>query len=296
MDPSNGIDSRTQAALWRAGLCGVAADLTPEEINALRENYSTDNAAPTVSMDLEEATSPYDVPATATVDPIFGFHDPIVVSQMVPERQPPLANPIDRVEQMLKARKSKVKSFSHPLTKVHAMDLFYLKHNFLQIYDYVKNSMPALRPLAGLVPEGNKRIPMYQVKFMTKDQVLNLCFLLEDFSKMINKLVIVQELAETSSKDYIGMYRLHLGKRMDSSILSGFRSSQLFRTPKRSLKFIKISSYRRSLGCIKFPGTKRVLLGRTVKGNRPKKIIMIKGAPVFSRVVPNTSGNKSPGI
>ena len=86
-------------------------------------------------MDLEEATSPYDVPATVTADPIFGFHDPIVVSQMVPERQLPLANPIDRVEQMLRARKSGVKSFSHPLTKVHAMDLFDLKHNFLRIYD-----------------------------------------------------------------------------------------------------------------------------------------------------------------
>ena len=73
MDPSNGIDSRTQAALWRAGMGGAAADLTPEEIDALRENYSSDDAASTVSIDLEEATSPYDVPATATPDPIFGF-------------------------------------------------------------------------------------------------------------------------------------------------------------------------------------------------------------------------------
>ena len=184
MDPSNSIDSRTQADLWRAGLGGAGADLTPEEIDALGENYSSDDAASTVSMDLEEATSPYDVPATLTVDPIFGFYDPIVVSQMVPERWLPLANPIDRVEQMLKARKSKVKFFSHPLTKVHAMDLFYLKHNFLRIYDYVKNSVPALHPLAGLVPEGNERIPMYQVKFMTEQQVVNLCFLLEDLSKM----------------------------------------------------------------------------------------------------------------
>ena len=113
---------------------------------------------------------------------------------------------------------------------------------------------------------------------------------------MINKKVIVQELAKTSERDYIAMYRLHLGKRMDSSILSGFRSSQLSRAPKRSLKFIKISSYRRSLGCIKFPSTKRVLLSRTVKHNRPKKVIRIKGALVFSRVVPNTSGNESPEI
>ena len=84
---------------------GAAADLTPEEIDALRENYSSENAASTVSMDLEEATSTFDVPATATTDPIFGYYDPIVVSQLVPERRLPLANPIDRVQQMIKARK-----------------------------------------------------------------------------------------------------------------------------------------------------------------------------------------------
>ena len=124
----------------------------------------------------------------------------------------------------------------------------------------------------------------------------NLCFLLEDFSKMINEKVNIQELAEISGRDYIGMYRLHLGDRMDSSILPGFQSSQLSRAPKRTLRTFKISSYRRSLGCIKFSSTKRVLLGRTVKHNRPKKVIRIKGAPVFSRVILNTSGNESPEI
>ena len=166
---------------------GAATDLTPEEIDALRENYSSDDAASTVSINLEEATSPYDVTAKVTTDPIFGFLNPIIVSQMVPERQPPISNPVDRVEQMLEARKSKVKSFSHPLTKVHAMDLFDLKHNFLRIYDYVKSSVPALRPLARLVPGPNERIPMYQVKFMPEEQVVNLCFLLEYFSKMLLK-------------------------------------------------------------------------------------------------------------
>ena len=145
---------------------------------------------------------------------------------------------------MLKTKKTKVKSFNHPLTQVHAMDLFDLKQNFLRIYDYVKSSVPALHVLAGLVPQPNTQMPMYQVKFMTKEQVANLCILLKDFSKMINEKVIIQELAKTSGKDYIGMYRLHLGKRMDSSILLGFRSSQLSRAPLRSLKFIEISSYK----------------------------------------------------
>ena len=220
----------------------------------------------------------------------------IIVSQMVPERQPLIADPIDRVEQMLKARRTKVKSFSHPLTKVHTMDLFDLKHNFLRIYKYIKSSVPALRPLSGLVPGPNERIPMYQVKLMPEEQVVNLYFLLEDFSKMLTEKINIQELAEISGGDYISMYRLHLGDRMDSSILPDFQSSQLSRAPKRTLRTFKISSYRRSLGCIKFSSIKRVALGRTVKPNRPKKVNRIKGTPVFSRVVPNTFRNKSPEI
>ena len=154
MHPSYGIDSKTQAALWRAGLGGAAADLTPEEIDALREYYSSDDAASTVSGDLEEASSPYNIPATTTTDPIFGFHDPIVVSQMVPERQP-------------------------------------------------------------LIPGPNERIPVYQVKFMPEEQVANLCFLLEDFSQMLTEKINIQELAKISGEDYISMYRIHLGDRMD---------------------------------------------------------------------------------
>ena len=71
------------------------------------------------------------------------------------------------------------------------MDLFDLKHNFLRIYDNVKSSVPALRPLAGLVPGPNEQIPMYQVKFMPEEQVANFCFLLEDFSKMLTEKINV---------------------------------------------------------------------------------------------------------
>ena len=60
---------------------GAANSLTQEEIEALRRNYSSDDAVSTVSIDLEEVTSPSRVPAAApTSDPIFGFADPIVVS------------------------------------------------------------------------------------------------------------------------------------------------------------------------------------------------------------------------
>ena len=211
--------------------------------------------------------------------------------------RPPVANIIDRVEQMLEARKPKVKSFIHPLTKVHAMDLFDLKHNFLRIYDYVKSSVPALRPLARLVPGPNERIPMYQTKFMPDKQVANLCFLLENFSELLTEKINVQELAEISGEDYISMYRLHLGDRTDSSILLDFQSRKLPQAPKRIiLRGTNISSYWRSLGSIKFFSTKKVQLGRTIKRNRPKKVIRIKGAPVFGRVVPKSTRDKSPEI
>ena len=198
---------------------------------------------------------------------------------------------------MLKARRAKVKSFSHPLTKVYAMDLFYLKHNFLRIYDYIKSSVPALRPLARLVPGPNERVPMYLTKFISGEQVANLCFLLESFSEMLTEKINVQELAEISGEDYINMYRLHLGDRMDSSILPDFQSKKLPQAPKRIiLRGTKISSYRRSLGSIKFSSTKKVHLGRTIKCNRPHKVIRIKGAPVFGWVVPKSTREKFPEI
>ena len=114
---------------------------------------------------------------------------------------------------------------------------------------------------------------------------------------MLTEKINVQELAEISGEDYISMYRLHLGDRMDLSILPDFQSSKLSRAPKRTIwRDTKISSYRRSLGFIKFFSTKKVNLGRTIKRNRPKKVIRIKGAPVFSRVVPKTTGNEYPEI
>ena len=144
---------------------------------------------------------------------------------------------------MLKAKRTKVKSISHPLTKVHAMYLFDLKNNFLRIYNYVKSSVPALRPLARLVPGPNERIPLYQTKFLTGQQVANLCQLLEGFSGMLNKKINIEEVAQISGEDYINMYKLHLGDRMDSSILTDFQSKKLPQAPKRIiLRGTKISS------------------------------------------------------
>ena len=139
VDPVNCLDPRTQAAINRSGLGGAANSLTLEEIEALRRNYSSDDVASTVSIDLEEVISQSGVPATATTtDPIFGFADPIVVSQVVPNSNQEIANPFDRVEQMLKDRRAKVAAFSHPMAKVHTMDLFDICHNLFRLYHYLK--------------------------------------------------------------------------------------------------------------------------------------------------------------
>ena len=50
----------------------------------------------------------------------------------------------------------------------------------------------------------------------------NLCFLLENYSKLLTENINIQELAEISGEDYISMYRLHQGDIMDSSILPDF--------------------------------------------------------------------------
>ena len=91
---------------------------------------------------------------------------------------------------------------------------------------------------------------------MTGQQVANLYQLLEGFSGVLNEKIHIQELAGVSGAEYINMYKLHLGDRMDSSILPDSQSSKLPQAPKRIiLRGTKISSYPRSLGSIKFLST-----------------------------------------
>ena len=62
----------------------------------------------------------------------------------------------------------------------------------------------------------------------------NLCQLLESFSWMLDEKAHIQELAGISGEDYINMYRLYLGDRMDASILPDSPSSELPQAPKRN--------------------------------------------------------------
>ena len=84
--PYIGSDLGAQNSIMWSGLGDVADSLTLEEIAALRRDYSSDRAASTVNLNLEETSSPTWVPASATaLDPFFGFAESITVSEVVPD-------------------------------------------------------------------------------------------------------------------------------------------------------------------------------------------------------------------
>ena len=78
--------------------------------------------------------------------------------EAIPEPNLDVPNPIDRIVQREKDHKAKLSSFKHPMPKVHAMDLFDIRYQLTQLCDYLKGMVPALRPLARLVPGPGERI------------------------------------------------------------------------------------------------------------------------------------------
>ena len=85
-----------------------------------------------------------------------------MVSQVVPNSNQEIANPFDRVEQMLKDRRAKVAAFSHPMAKVHTMDLFDILRNLSRLYHYVKSTVSALCSLARIFMGPGKRIDPFK--------------------------------------------------------------------------------------------------------------------------------------
>ena len=74
-----------------------------EEIDALQDGYSSDSDASTVIIDVAPR-SPVEPPApqwsptsTATVDPILGLAEPIIVSEVDPHAGHDMSNPLDRI-------------------------------------------------------------------------------------------------------------------------------------------------------------------------------------------------------
>ena len=123
MDLVSGSDLGTQNWLIRSSLGDAANSLTLDEIAALRRKCSSDGAASTVSLDLEQASSLTMILASApTSDTVFRFADPVPVSGVDPDRHLDIPNPIDRLVQWEKDRKLRISAFSHPMAKFHAMD------------------------------------------------------------------------------------------------------------------------------------------------------------------------------
>ena len=132
---------------------------------------------------------------------------------------------------------------------------------------------------------------------MAGQQVSNLYHLLKSLFWMLDEKIHIQELAGISGEDYINMYKLHLGERMDASIFPDSPPKKLLQAPKRIvLRGTHISSYRRSLGSIKFVRNQKARLGRSFKRYRPEKVIGIRGGPMFGPAVPNSTRDQSPEI
>ena len=186
----------TQNWLIRSGLGDAANSLTLDEIAALRRNYSSDGAASTVSLDLEQASFPTMIPASApTSDTVFRFADPVPVSEVEPDHHLDIPNPVDRLVQREKDHKLRVGAFSHPMAKFHAMDLFDIKYHVAQICDYMKRTIPSRCALAGLVPGPGERIDPMLPNWMNGNQVSNLCQLLDSLFWVLDEKNLSQELA-----------------------------------------------------------------------------------------------------
>ena len=137
---------------------GAAPPLTIEKVAALQEDWDSDSDASTVLLEefsprLPEGPPPVPEWSPApipTEDPLFGHAEPIRLSEVDPHAGHDMTNPIDRLIRRERDRMQMMSSQSNPIAKVHAMDLFDIRYQLHQLTWYVKNQVPALRPLSGL--------------------------------------------------------------------------------------------------------------------------------------------------
>ena len=106
-------------------------------------------------------------------------------------------------------------------------------------------------------------------------------------------------MAGISGDDYIEMHKLYLGNKMDTSIFPDSLPNKLPQGPKRKLmRGIHISSYRSSLRFLKTVGNTipQAGQGSTFKYYRPKRHIIIRGAPRFGTAESQLPRDQSPDI
>ena len=120
----------------RACHSGALHPLTIEEVAALQEDWNSDSDASTVLLEEFSPRSPdWPPPApeqsqapTTTMDPLFGYAEPIRLSEVDSSAGPILTNPIDRIIRRERDRLKLMRSLKDPVARVHTMDLFYIKH------------------------------------------------------------------------------------------------------------------------------------------------------------------------
>ena len=145
-----------------------------------------------------------------------------------------MTNPIDRLIRREKDRMQMMSSQSNLIAKVHAMDLFDIRYQLHQLTWYVKNQVPALRPLSGLSPGPGEVINPHLGLSLPGNTVSRVCFLLEHLSWLVDERVAVQRDAGSHNSDYLAVYRSHFANKMDMSVFDNPAPRKLPSAPRRS--------------------------------------------------------------
>ena len=179
----------------RAHQSGALHPLTIEEVAALQEDWNSDSDASTVLLEEFSPRSPgWPQPApeqspapTTTMDPLFGYAEPIRLSEVDSSAGPILTNPIDRIIRRERDRLKLMRNLKDQVARVHTMDLFDTKHQLHQLYWYVKNQVPALCPLSGLTPGLGEAADFHLGLSLPGTTVWKVCFLLEHLAWLVDQ-------------------------------------------------------------------------------------------------------------
>ena len=124
-----------------------------------------------------------------------------------------MTNPIDWIIRRDRDRMQLMNSQSDPVAKVHAMDLFDIRHQLHQLTWYVKSQVLALCPLSGLTPGPGEVVNPHLGLSLPGNTVLKVCFLLEHLSWLVDERVAVQRDAGSNNSDYLAVYRSHFANK-----------------------------------------------------------------------------------
>ena len=180
---------------------------------------------------------------------------------------------------------------SDPVARVHAMDLFDIKHQLHQLYWYVKSQVPALRPLSGLTPGPGEAADFHLGMSLPGNTVWKVCFLLEHLAWLVDEQFSVQRDAGSHASDYLAVYRSHFANKMDMSVFGNPAPRKLPLAPKR----IRVSSYRCSLRSFNLVSHFKAAGGRFSRRHRPLRQRAGNASKAGSSVSSNTR-QQSPEI